>query len=84
MPDDTQTLDGPTLADLAIALKEMREDRDLWVKSYGILKIILTHYGFDIIEDARGMPDVHALRAKGYMPPAPELDALLKGEIVKH
>jgi len=84
MPDNTQPFDGPTLAEYRHALKEMREDRELWKKSYGILKLILTHYGFDVIEDVRGIPDVHALRAKGYMPPDPALDALLQGEIVKH
>lgn len=84
MPDDNQPDDGPTLADYRHALQEMRGDRDLWKKSYGILKLILTHYGFEIIEDSRGIPDVHALQAKGYMPPNPELDAILQGEIVKH
>jgi len=84
MQDNHDQHAGPNMADIDLAIKEMREERDLWRKSYGILKLILTHYGFDVVEDSRGIPDVHALRAKGYMPPNPALDALLQGEIVKH
>lgn len=84
MPDHNQPYDGPDLDEYRHALKEMREECAAWQKSYGILKIILTHYGFDVVEDASGKPDVYALRAKGYMPPNPALDALLQDVIVKH
>jgi len=74
----------PTIDDLKAALHTVTMDRVLWKKSYGVLKKILIHYGFDIVEHSDGMPDLIALRLKGYLPPDPALDALLPDQPTKH
>lgn len=76
--------DEPTLDDLKAALHAATMEGVLWKQSYGILKKILVHYGFDIVETSEGLPDVIALRARGYLPPNPAIDALLHDDIVKH